>query len=99
MATSTIKNAVEYQWKLVTRTVSHPAGTNYWSIQIPFPAKAGYTRQMTNLQSSNANVVVVTGYADSNGTYFWRTNNLSSSAQQVTLSALLVYLKDDHQWT
>lgn len=99
MAVSKIRT-LSRPWKHVTRTVSHPAGTNYFSTQVDFPSRTGYTRKPENFQSDNANVIVVGMYIDFNTSRAqWRTINVSNSTQSVTLSCDLVYERDDEQWT
>lgn len=99
MAVSKIR-AISRPWKHVTRTVTHPAGTNYFSTQVDFPSRTGYTRKPTNYHSDNANVIIVGMYINyDTSRAFWRTNNVSNSSQSVTLSCDLVYERDDEQWT
>ena len=78
-------------WTSLDRTVSHPTGSNYWTMGT-FPSKSGYTRQAMP-RSLTAGIVVTGWYLDGNNLIL-RTHNLTSSTQSCSLNVTLIYLRD-----
>lgn len=92
-----LQDTKEYEWKRFARTVTHPAGANYWNMGT-FPAKSGYTRQVADYQTNSSDVVITGWYVEDNNV-FLRTRNMGSSSVSVALNCSFVYYKDSNQWT
>lgn len=98
MATGSVKALAPILFKNVQRDITQNSTNDTWTMNnVEFPSKAGYSRIIVGLRSSNQDVVV-TGWAFADTRPQWMTKKFATSAVSCTLYATLLYLPDGNRW-